>query len=82
MSPTPSDNIIVHLHKYFLIFSLVFFLGFLLYFISPFLGTVIIAAVIATGSYPIQRRLLQASPKHPTFMALLSLFIITLILSF
>jgi len=68
------------LQKHFLIALLVLFLALLFYFVSPFIGTVIIAAVVVTGSYPIQKALVKKMPHHPSLAAFLTLLIVTLII--
>lgn len=76
--PTKNHHLI-DLQKYFLIALLSIFLLLLLYAIFPFLGTLVIAAVIVTGAYPLQKKLIHRSPGHPNLMTLLTLFIITLL---
>lgn len=68
------------LQKHFLIALLVLLLVLLFYFVSPFIGTVIIAAVVVIGSYPIQKALMRKMPHHPNLAALLTLLIVTIII--
>lgn len=75
----PHKTIVFNLQKHFLIACLVLLLAVLLYFISPFLGTVIIAAVIVAGCYPLHQRLMFRFPRRPTLTTLLTLLIVTLI---
>ncbi|MBI5412518.1 AI-2E family transporter [Candidatus Peregrinibacteria bacterium] len=70
----------IDLQKYFFIILLALFLVLFFYFISPFLGTVVIAAVIVTGCNPFQRALLKRMPRFPTVATFLTMILVTVIL--
>jgi len=77
---TRNNNNIVDIQKYFLLGSLLLLLVALTLFLSPFLGTLIIAAVIVTGVYPVHKMLHKKLRIPPTFSAFISLILVAAVI--
>jgi len=71
---------VVDIQKYFLLGTLLLLLVLLMFFLSSFLGTLLIAAIIVTGVYPVHRLLNKKIHIPKTFSAMLSLILVALIL--
>jgi len=76
----PSKKIVDNLGAYFLIGALFVFVPLFLYTISSFVVTLIMASVLVTGIYPIQKVLMKRMPKHPTITTFLTILIVIVII--
>ncbi len=77
--PTKSKNL-VDIQKYFLLGVLVVLIITLFIFLSSFLGTLLIAAVIVTGVYPVHRMLHKKLKIPSSFSALISLILVAIVI--
>ncbi len=70
----------VDIQKYFLLGGLLLLLVLLFLFMAPFVGTIIIAAVIVTGVYPVHRVLTKKLRFPKSISSLISLILVAAVL--
>ncbi len=80
MKKTENHNQIKDIQKYFLIGVLLISLFLLFSFIKEFFGTLLVAATTVTAIYPVHKFLSKKIKIKPTFSALLSLFLLVVII--
>ncbi|HCW32346.1 MAG: membrane protein [Candidatus Peregrinibacteria bacterium GW2011_GWE2_39_6] len=72
-------TVIQNIPKYFILGGLLFFLVTIVLIIKPFIVSLVIGAVIATGFYPVHKKI-SSFFKHPTIPAIISFIIILTII--